>query len=178
MKKIPVLLLLLTVGTYAGAQTLDTVTVVSKAKKFKPGEHLLLMFELMDTVDAAGKKITRSRAYYFDKRNRMLSSVREYDNPEKPEKGTQVIYSFGANKLASVAVIPPKSTCRNCTSRYYYFNDSLSSKQGHEYTSANTAIFVKQAHYFQSRLPDQLPWGHFDNEVLVNGIRKKIKRQY
>src|SRR5688572_24513386 len=117
MKKITVLLLLLSVGTYAGAQTLDTVTIVSKARKFKPGEYFLLSFELMDTVDASGKKITMSRAYYFDKQNRMLSSVREYDNPQKPEKGTQVIYSFGANKLASVAVIPPKSTCRNCAAR-------------------------------------------------------------
>ena len=178
MKKITVLLLLLAVGTYAGAQTLDTVTVVSKAKKFKPGEYILLMFELMDTVDASGKKITMSRAYYFDKRNRMLSSVREYDNPKKPEKGTQVIYFFGANKLASVTVIPPKSTCKNCPSRYLYFNDSLSSKQENDYANVNSAIFIKQAHYFQSKLPDHLPWGHFDNEVLVNGIRKKIKRQY
>ena len=178
MKNITALLLLLTVATYAGAQTLDTVTVVSKARKFKPGEHILLMFELMDTMDASGKKITMSRAYYFDKRNRMLSSVREYDNPQKPEKGTQVIYSFGANKLASVSVIPPKSTCRNCTSRYYYFNDSLSSKQEHDYTKAHPAIFITQAHYFQSRLPDQLPWGHFEDEVLVNGIKRKIKRQY
>lgn len=178
MKKIPALLLLLAVGTYAGAQTLDTVTVVSKAKKFKPGEQLLLMFELMDTVDASGREITMSRAYYFDKRSRMLSSVREYDNPQKPEKGTQVIYYFGATKLTSVTVIPPKSTCRNCTSRYHYFNDSLSSKQENEYTKANSASFVKQARYFQSRLPDQLPWGHFDTEVLVNGVRKKIKRQY
>lgn len=178
MKNITALLLLLTVATYAGAQTLDTVTVVSKAKKFRPGEHILLMFELMDTVDAAGKKITMSRAYYFDKRSRMLSSVREYDHPQKPEKGTQVIYSFGANKLASVAVVPPKSACRNCTSRYYYSHDSLSSKQEPGYTSANPAIFLKQARYFQAKLPDQLPWGHFEDEVLVNGVRKKIKRQY
>lgn len=178
MKKIPVLLLLLTVGTYVGAQTLDTVTIVSKARKFKPGEYILLMFELLDTVDASGKKATMNRAYYFDKRNRMLSSVREYDNPQKPEKGTQVIYSFGMNKLTSVTVIPPKSTCRNCPSRYYYFNDSLLSKQENHYTNVNSANFIKQAHYFQSKLPNQLPWGHFDNEVLVNGIRKKIKRQY
>lgn len=178
MKKIRVLLLLLTVGTCAGAQTLDTVTVVSKARKFKPGEHILLMFELFDTVNASGQKITMSRAYYFDKQNRMLSSVREYDNPNKPAKGTQVIYSFGRNKLASVAVIPPPSACRNCTSRYYYSNDSLSSKQEHGYTKANPADFIQQAHYFQSKLPEQLPWGHFNNEVLVNGKRKQLKRQY
>jgi hypothetical protein len=178
MKNITALLLFLAVGTYAGAQTLDTVTVVSKARKFKPAEHILLMFELTDTVDASGKYITMSRAYYFDKRNRMLSSVREYDNPKKPEKGTQVIYSFSANKLTSVSVIPPRSTCRNCTARYYYSNDSLSSKQENVYTNANSAIFIKQAQYFQSRLPNHLPWGHFDNEVLVNGVMKKVKRQY
>lgn len=178
MKNIIVLSLLLTICTYAGAQTLDTVTVISKARKFKPGEYFLLMFELKDTVDAAGKKITMSRAYYFDKRNRMLSSVREYDNPKKPKKGTQVIYSYGANKLASVTVIPPKSTCRNCPSRYYYLNDTLLLKQENKYTNTNTANFVKQAHYFQSKLPKHLPWGYFDDEVLVNGIRKKVKRQY
>lgn len=178
MKKIPVWLLLFTVGTYTGAQTLDTVTIVSKAKKVRPGEQLLLMFELMDTVEASGTKINRSHAFYFDKRSRMLSSVREYDNPQKPEKGTQVIYFFGANKLTSVTVIPPRSTCRNCIAWYQFGNDTLLSKQEHKYAKANSANFLKQAHYFLSRLPDQLPWGHFDDEVLVNGRRKKIKRQY
>lgn len=178
MKKITVLLLLLTVGTFAGAQALDTVTIVSKAKKFKPSEYFLVMFELMDTVDVSGKKITMSRGYYFDKQNRMLSSVRESDNCQKPEKGAQVIYSFGKNKLTSVTVIPPKSTCKNCASRYYYSNDSLLSKQENKYTNANSAVFIQQAHYFQSKLPNDLPWGYFDDEVLVNGVRKKIKRQY
>src|SRR5688572_2279993 len=107
MKRIIVLLLLLAMGTYAGAQALDTVTIVGKARKFKPSEYILLMFELQDTVDVSGKNITMSRAYYFDNQNRKMSSVREYDNPKKPEKGTQVIYSFGNNKLTSVTVIPP-----------------------------------------------------------------------
>lgn len=178
MKKITVLLLLVIMVTYADAQTLDTVTIVSKAKKFKPGEYHLLMFELKDTVDASGNKITMSRAYYFDKQNRMLSSVREYDNPQNPEKGTQVIYSFGANKLASVTVTPPRSTCKNCAARYYYTNDTLVSKQENGYINAHSADFLKQAHYFQSKLPTQLPWGYFDNEVIVNGKRKKIKKQY
>lgn len=178
MKKITVLLLLLSVGTYVGAQTMDTVRIVSKARKFKPSEHILLMIEVMDTVDASGKNITMSRSYYFDERNRMLSSVRENYNPKKPEKGTQVIYSFGVNKLTAVTVIPPKSTCRNCASRYYYSNDSLSSKQENGYMNANSAIFINQAHSFQSKLPHDLPWGFFNDEVIVNGIRKKIKRQY
>jgi hypothetical protein len=178
MKKIAVLLLLLVVGTYVNAQALDTVTIVSKARKFKSGEYFLLSFELKDTVDASGKNITMSRAYYFDKRNRMISSVREYDNPKKPEKGTQVIYSFGANKLTSVTVIPPKSTCKNCASRYYYTNDSLTSKQENAYTTVNSAIFIKQAHHFQSKVPHDLSWGHFDNEMLINGQKKKVKKQY
>lgn len=178
MKKISFLLLLLAVGTYADAQTLDTVVLVSKARKFTPSEHILLSFEIMDTVDASGKKITMSRSYYFDERNRMISSVRENYNPKKPKRGTQVIYSFGANKLASVTVIPPKSTCRNCETRYYYFQDSLLSKQENRYTNVNSAIFIKQAYYFQSKLPHDLPWGFFNDEVFVNGVKKKIKRPY
>src|SRR5687767_3179823 len=96
IKKLTVLMLLLFLGTYVGAQTLDTVRIVSKAKRFAPSKHILLMFELIDTVDASGKNTSMSRSYYFDQRNRSISSVREYYNPKKPARGTQVIYSFGA----------------------------------------------------------------------------------
>lgn len=178
MKKITVLLLLLTVGTYVGAQSLDTVRIVSKARKFKPSEYILLMFEVMDTVDASGKKSTMSRSYYFDEKNRRISSVRENYNPKKPEKGTQVIYSFGVNKLSAVTVIPPRSTCRNCASRYFYTNDSLTSKQENGFTNANSATFLNQALSFLSKLPNDLPWGYFHDEVIVNGQRKKIKNTY
>ena len=178
MKKITVLLLLLALGKYVSAQTLDTVRVVSNERKFKSREHILLMFEVKDTVDIAGKKSTMSRSYYFDNQNRMISSVREYYNPKKPQKGTQVIYSFTKNKLTAVTVIPPKSICRNCASRYYYSNDSLLSKLENSYTTANSTIFIKQAHYFQSKLPNDLLWGHFNNEVIVNGEKKKIKSPY
>jgi len=178
MKQILVLMLLLAVGTYASAQALDTVTIVSKARKFEPREHILLMFELQDTVDAAGKRVKMNRAYYFDKKTRTISSVREYDNPRKPEKGRQVIYSFGANKLASVTVIPPRSSCRNCAARYFYTNDSLVSKQGDGNANVNTALFIQQAHHFQSKMPADLPWGKFDNEVIVNGVKKKIKNPW
>jgi hypothetical protein len=178
MKRITALLLLLSVGTYAGAQTMDTVLIVKKARRFKPSEHIMLMFEVLDTVNASGKNVTMSRSYYFDKQNRTISSVRENDNPRKPQKGTQVIYSFSGNKLSAVTVIPPKSTCKNCASRYYYSNDSLLSKQENGYTSANSAVFAQQAHYFQSKLPQDLNWGFFEDEVLVNGKRKKLKKSY
>ena len=178
MKRITVLFLLLTVGIYAGAQTLDTVRIVSKAKKFKPSEYILIMFELMDTVDVSGKNITLSRSYYFDNKDRMISSVRESHNPKKPDRGTQVIYSFAKNKLSAVTIVPPQSTCRNCATRYYYSNDTLSSKQENRITNVNPAIFIKQAHYFQSKLPQDLPWGFFDNEVIVNGKRKKVKKSF
>lgn len=178
MKRITVLLLILILGTYVGAQTMDTVLIVKKARKFKPREYILVMFEISDTIDASGKKISMSRSYYFDNQNRTISSVREYNNPRKPEKGTQVIYSFAQNKLSAVTVIPPKTTCRNCATRYYYFNDTLVSKQENRYTTANSAIFIQQAHYFQNKVPHDLPWGFFDNEVLINGKRKKIKESY
>ena len=175
MKRITVLLLLLVLGIYGGAQTLDTVLIVSKARKFHPREYIMLMFELLDTVDASGKNINMSRSYYFDKQRRTMSSVRENDNPQKPKKGTQVIYSFGQNKLSAVTVIPPRSTCRNCETRYYYSNDTLLSKQENRYTKVNSATFIKQAHYFQSKVPADLPWGYFDGEVLINGKRQKIR---
>ena len=178
MKKIIIVLFLLAIGTYCNAQTLDTVVLVSKAKKFKAGDHILVSFEIMDTLDASGKKVTVSRSYYFDQDNRTISSVREYYNPKKPEKGLQVIYSFGANKLTSVMVVPPASTCKNCASHYYFLNDAVSSKQEKGYTHPDPALFVKQAHSFQSRLPHDLPWGFFDDEVFVNGVKKKIKKQY
>jgi hypothetical protein len=175
MKKITVLLLLLALATCISAQTLDTVRVVSYERKFKPSEHILLMFEVMDTLDVSGKKSIMSRSYYFDNQNRMISFVREYYNRKKPEWGTQVIYSFNKNKLTAVTVIPPKSRCRDCASRYYYFNDSLSAKRENSRTKANSAIFHKQAHSFQAKLPFDLPWGYFDNEILVKGKKKKIK---
>jgi hypothetical protein len=178
MKKITLLLLLIALGTYLGAQTLDTVRIVSKARRFSPNKHILLSFEVMDTVDASGKNITMSRSYYFDRQSRMISSVRENYNPKDPKNGTQVIYIFGGNKLASVTVIPPRSTCRKCETRYYYVNDSLSSKQENAYSNANSATYLAQAHYFQAKLPQDLPWGYFDDEVLVNGRKKKVKRSY
>ena len=47
-KKLSLLLLLLFIGTYVGAQTtLDTVFIVNKARKFNPGKHILLMFEVV-----------------------------------------------------------------------------------------------------------------------------------
>jgi hypothetical protein len=176
MKRTTVLLFLLAAGTYVAAQTMDTFLIVQKARKFKPNEHILLMFEVLDTLDASGKNITLSRSYYFDKQNRMISSVREYDNPKKPKKGTQVIYSFAQNKLTAVTVIPPKSTCRNCSSQYYYSNDSVLSKQENHYTKSDPIVFTKQAQFFQSKLPRDLPWGYFDDEVIVNGKMKKLKK--
>lgn len=178
MQKITILLLLIAMGMYASAQTLDTVFLASKAKKFNPGKHILISFEINDTVDATGKHINMSRSYYFDEKNRTLSSVREYYNPNKPKKGTQVIYTFGANKLASVTVVPPRSTCKNCSSLYMYVNDSLVSKQENKYTHVPTTAFVQQARYFRSNVPQELPWGFFNDEVMVNGKRKKLKKQY
>jgi len=157
---------------------MDTVLIVQKARKFKPREHILMMFELFDTLNTDGKKMSMCRSYYFDKQQRKISSVREYDNPKKPDKGNQVVYSFASNKLTSVTVIPSRSTCRNCASQYYYSNDSLLSKQENHFKSPNPAIFLEQAHYFQSKVPKELPWGFFEDEILVNGKMKKIKKTY
>lgn len=178
MKRILTVLLLLTVGNSVSAQTMDTVLIVQKARKFNARQHILLMFELLDTVDAFGKNVTLSRSYYFDKKQRMISSVRQYENPRKPERGTQVIYSFAANKLTAVTVIPSKSTCTDCASEYHFSGDTLLTKKEGIYTHADPGIFLRQAQYFQSRLPSSLPWGYFEDEVLVNGKMKKLRHQY
>lgn len=175
-KYITIFLVLLFSASFAGAQTtLDTVFIINKAKRFSPSQHILLMFEVLDTVDASGKKTTMSRSYFFDKNNRTISSVREYYNPKKPRKGKQVIYSYGANKLASVTVVPPRSECRNCESRYFFTNDTIVSKQENSSSKINPSIFASQALFFQAKLPQDLPWGYFNDEVIVNGKKKRIK---
>lgn len=171
-------LLLITVVTSLSAQTMDTVQIVQKARKFKAGEHILLMFELLDTLNSSGRNVTISRSYYFGKKQRMISSIREYDNPKKPERGTQVIYSFAANKLTAVTVIPPKSTCTSCASEYYFSGDTLLTKNERIYTHFDPETFIRQSHYFLSKLPSSLPWGYFDDEVIVNGKMKKLKHVY
>jgi hypothetical protein len=178
MKRITVLLMLLIAGTCVSAQMMDTVLIVQKARKFNASEHILLMFEVLDTLDAVGRNVTISRSYYFDEKQRIISSVREYDNPQRPEKGTQVIYTFVKNKLSAVTVTPPKSSCKNCASEYYFSGDKLLAKRESVYTSFNPEVFIWKAQYFKAKLPDELPWGYFKNEVLVNGKMKKLKRQY
>ena len=178
MKKITVLFLILSMGTFVSAQTMDTVRIVSKAKRFRPNQYILLMFELRDTVDASGKRFTLSRSYYFDKNDRTIGSVRENHNPKHPEKGTQLIYSFANNELTAVTVIPPKTTCRNCVTRYFFSNDTVVSKQENRYTTTNSAFLIQQAHFLHSKIPHDLPWGYFDDEVIVNGKRKKLRKIY
>ena len=177
MKRILFFLLLVILGTQMKAQTLDTVRLVQKARKFRASENILLMFEVQDTVDAKGKKMSYSRSYYFDEKRRMLSSVREYHNPGRPEKGTQVIYSFSENKLRSVTVIPSRSACRNCSSEYFFSDDSVR-KNEREYKTSNPNDFISKANAFRAKLPTELPWGFFENEIMVNGEMKKLKAMF
>jgi hypothetical protein len=178
MKPILVVLMLLITGTYVNAQMMDTVLIIQKARKFNASKNILLMLEVLDTVDPIGRHVTISRSYYFDEKKRMISSVREYDNPERPEKGIQVTYSFVKNQLSAVTVTPPKSSCNNCSSEYYFSGDKVLAKRESVYTTATPEIFIGKAQYFKAKLPDELPWGYFDNEVLVNGKMKKLKHQY
>jgi hypothetical protein len=155
---------------------MDTVRIVYKTKKFNADEHIRLTFEVLDTLDAFGRSVTVSRSYYFDKKHRTISSVREYANPKKPRKGTRVVYSFTKNKLAAVTVIPPRKACKDCASEYYYASDTLLSKRESIYTNSDPTVFVKQAHYFQSKLPQHLPFGYFENEVIENGKGRRMQR--
>jgi hypothetical protein len=170
--------LLFMAGTYLSAQPMDTVHIVQKARKFKSREHILLVFEVLDTLDAMGSKVTISRSFYFDEKQRMISSVREYDSPKRPAKGTQLIYTFVKNQLAVVTVTPPKSSCKNCASVYYFSGDTLLTKRESVYTNADPEMFIRKAQYFQAKLPRELPWGYFEDEVLVNGKMKKLKHRY
>ncbi|RYY85113.1 MAG: hypothetical protein EOO15_17825, partial [Chitinophagaceae bacterium] len=119
---------LIFLATQLSAQTIDTVFVQGKTKKFVEGKFYLILFEKVDTLDVDGTKTQFSRSFYFDKKNRMISSVREYSNPSKPARGTQVVYSFWQNRLTKVTVTPSRKNCLECSSEYYFSGDSLSGK--------------------------------------------------
>jgi hypothetical protein len=178
MKPIIFFLLLLIASPSLEAQLLDTVRIVHKPPKFKARKHILMRFEKLDTIDVRGQTITISRSYYFDKKQRMISSVRQYDNPKKPANGTQVIYSFAKNHLTAVIVIPPRKTCLNCASEYYFSGDTLFTKRERVYKSPDPGAFLLQAYSFRSKFPPYLPWGYFEDEVLVNGKMKRLSSGY
>ena len=67
MKYIFVFLLALTLEKYAEAQIMDTIVINSKAKKFKSREHILIIFEVVDTLDMHSRKVSFTRSYYFNK---------------------------------------------------------------------------------------------------------------
>jgi hypothetical protein len=178
MKQLMFFILLCLPGILIHAQRLDTILIVQKAKKIKPRKHILLMFELLDSLDRNGRKTSITRSYYFDKKQRLISTVREFYNPKRPDKGRQVVYTFSRNRLATVTVTPPKSECRNCTSEYHYSGGTLLTKNEKAHTHANSQYFIEQSRYFLSKLPTHLPWGHFEDEVIVKGRMRKSRRQY
>ena len=108
----------------------------------------------------------------------MISNIREYYNPLKPAKGLRVIYTYKENQLRSVVMIPPKSQCTGCSSEYYFDFDTLVTKKERLYKKIDAGIFVNQSHSFQASLPSYLPWGYFQEEILVNGKMKKNKPGY
>jgi hypothetical protein len=178
MKETILLIVFLPVFSTLHAQVMDTVRINYKPKKFNAKEHILLMFETFDTTDADGKKNTIGRYYYFDKKQRIISSVREYYNFRKREHGRQVFYTFGKGQLVRVTVIPPKSLCEKCASEYFFSGDTISFKKEFLYSNDYPKLFLAQARYFQSKLPRYLPWGYFEEEVIVNGKMKRLRRSY
>ncbi|RYZ45179.1 MAG: hypothetical protein EOP49_25675 [Sphingobacteriales bacterium] len=177
MKKI-LLIAAVLFANRSDAQILDTVRVQGPARKFREDKNTLIIFETVDSTDANGAKAKFSRGFYFDKKRRTLSSVREYSNPSNPARGTQVVYNFGLNRLTKVSVTPSVKVCRNCSSEYYFSGDTLTSKSEKVYRSSDPLAFVSQANAFRSRVPDSLAWGYFNDEKIINGKKKKTARQY
>src|SRR5215217_3162940 len=109
MKRGIFLLMLITTLTQLSAQR--TVRIDHIARHFKANKHILMLFEQLDTADASGRKFTISRSYYFDEKNRMISTVQEFENQADPNMGPRVTYTYDQNQLAKVTVIPSKAQC-------------------------------------------------------------------
>jgi hypothetical protein len=178
MKRIIVLTLLIIVQISSDAQQCSIARIDSIAGNFKVRKSILVLFERLHTDNAVGRKSIINRFYYFDQKQRKVSSVREYENSMKPKKGTQVIYTYIDNRLARVTVILPRSECVSCRAEYYYSDDTLFAKKEKCYANLHPESFIKLSHYFQSKLPGYLPWGFFQNEVFMKGKMKKIKNRY
>src|SRR5215213_5599394 len=118
MKQITVLLLLITAWTCISAQQFETKHADSIANNFRPKKNILVLFEKLDTTNTSGRKSMFSRSYYFDEKQRTISSVREYENSINPGSGGQVIYTFTDSNLAKVTVIPSMSDCIYCSGEY------------------------------------------------------------
>ncbi|TCJ12160.1 hypothetical protein EPD60_16570 [Flaviaesturariibacter flavus] len=161
----------------AQAQEIDTVRVQAKVRRFQPDKYYLITYETGETVDSAGKTLRSSRSYFFDKKERMLHSVRESSNAAFPRRGTQVVYDFWKNRLTKVNVTPPASDCRNCASEYFFEADTLWNIRERGYRNALPRSYAARAAYFRSRVPVLLEWGYFGNEHTVNGRQETSTRR-
>src|SRR5215213_7419530 len=106
MKRGIFLLMLITTLTQLSAQ--NTVRIDHIARHFKTNKHILMLFERLDTADASGTKYTINRSYYFDEKNRMISTVQEFENQADFNMGARVTYTYDQSRLAKVTVLPSK----------------------------------------------------------------------
>jgi hypothetical protein len=175
MKPIIYLILQIIAGTFPSTPSSDMARIDHVDRVFKYRKSILMLLEKPDTLNGIACNFTGSRSYYFDKKQRQLRSVREYENNKRPQKGIRVIYTYMENHLVKVKVILPKSKSGNHVGEYYYSGDSLYTKKETGYANSNPGSFIKNSCKFQSKLPCYLPWGYFQNEVFKNGRTKKIK---
>ena len=178
MKQTMVLLLLFVSRTYTEAQQFNTSDVDRLAREFRTRKHILLRYEMLTNIDSTGRSFAVSRFYYFDKKQRILSSVQEFHDPMNPQEGRRVIYTFKESHLVKVTDIPAREDCINCLNEYYYSADSLVFKKERGSSVNNTNLYLEQATAFRSHVPYHLPWGHFQDEVLVNGKMRKVRNKY
>jgi hypothetical protein len=160
-----------------GAQEINNSNTGSINGKLKLKNQFLVRFEKFDTTETPGKTFTISRSYYFDGKNRTIRYVETDKTQDKKKKGERRIYTFSENQLINATIIPPKSECRKCGGEYYYWDGHLIGKKEMNFNFDHPETFVTNAMWLKPKVPDFLPWGHFQNEVLVNG-QMKTKGMY
>jgi hypothetical protein len=176
-KQIITVWLLINTTGFLSAQDSNASRMDSINRKLRPNKQILVMFEKFDTTETPVKKYTISRSYYFDRKNRKISYVASDKTEGKNKKGERTIYAFSENQLVTVTIVPPKWECRKCKTEYFYRDGVVTGKIERNYRFDNPERFVADAMWFKSKLPGYLPWGYFQNEVIVSG-KMKSKRMY
>jgi hypothetical protein len=177
LKLIITVRLLISLCEMLGAQKINTSEMGNINRKIKFKKQILVMFERFDTTLTPGKTFTISRSYYFDSKNRKISYVESDKTQDKKAKGERTIYAFSENELINVTILPPKSECRKCGGKYFFRDGQVIAKNEINFTFDHPERFVTDALWFKSMVPAFLPWGHFQNEVLVNG-QMETRRMY
>ena len=163
MKRISLTAFLWLLLIAANGQEVATVVNSSPVEKAKPRQQWLMRYEKVDTTDSkTGRKAPVTRAYYFNKTQRQLQTVRIQE--VNARRGLAVTYSFYNNQLTQVVVTPSKRECRGCSKQYYFINNKLYWSNDNTDLQQKAQEYIKVATFLKSKMPDKLEWGYFEWE--------------